>query len=388
MQSLSEQTEAQVVAAITPEAFRRLFPSLRQMSHFASCSFAPLSTAATAAAAHLGDLLATGEPPWAYYESELSRCRELFAALIGTSAAHVAVQPNASTAAAQAASTLDWTRRGVALACDAEFPSLVHVWRSMATEVRIVPSAADGSIPVAAYLEAIDSDTVLVSVPLVAYRSGARVSPADVAAITARAHEVGARVVVDAYQALGVLPVDVAELRCDFLVGGAMKYLLGQPGVAWLFAREPAAGQPPMVTGWFAQDDPLAFDIGPSRLAGDARRFETGTPAFPAICVANVGLELVADVGPERIWAHVQRIVDLLDTQLAAAGHAVGSPRDAMLRGPMVALRHPDPASAAGLLHERGVVASPRGDVVRLAAHYFTTEDDVGVVLEALAGQP
>lgn len=372
-----------------PRGFRDQFPSLKHTIHVASCSYAPPSTPLLAAQSAMMARLETGEAPWHFYEAELDRSRQLVGSLIGSPAANVAVLPNASVAAYQAASTVDWRDRTGIVASATEFPSLAHVWHRMSADVRLVDAEPDGGISLERYLAAIDSGTGLVSVPLVAYRTGARASGADLAAIADRAHQVGAVLLVDAYQALGVLPCDVTAVPADFLIGGSMKYLLGFPGVAFLYVREPTRGQAPTLTGWFGRPNPFAFDPTDVDFPDQARRFETGTPPFPLLCAANAGLGLVASVDPHRIWRHVSELVTRATAELTEGGFAVVSPESPERRGPMVALAARDAADAASIadrLAARAIVASPRGDVVRLAFHYFNTADDVLAITEALRG--
>lgn len=368
---------------LNPQGFRDLFPSLSRRIHVASCSFAPPSVPLLAAQLALTTRWETGEAPWQFYESELDRFRQLLGSLIGSPAEHIAVQPNASVAAFQAASTVDWQERGGIVASATEFPSLAQVWHRMSTDVRLVESDRDGAISVPGFLEAIDSTTGLVSVPLVAYKTGARATIDDLTVIAARAHQVGAVLLVDAYQALGVLPCDVSDVPYDFLVGGSMKYLLGLPGVAFLYAREPARGRSPTLTGWFGRPNPFAFDPTDVEFPAQARRFETGTPAFPLICAANTGLELVARADPHRIWRHVSELVENATAELTASGVEIVTPRN---RGPIVAVRTLDAVGITARLASHLIVASPRGDVVRLAFHYFNTHDDVLAITKALRG--
>lgn len=380
---------ADLLVPLDPQGFRSLFPSLKHRIHVASCSFAPPSAPLLAAQAAMMARLETGEAPWHFYEAELDRSRQLLGSLIGSPAENIAVLPNASVAAYQAGSTIDWRDRTGIVASATEFPSLAQVWHRLPTDVRLIDPEPDGGISLERYLAAIEADTGLVSVPLVAYRNGARAAIADLAAIAARAHEVGAVLLVDAYQGLGVLPFDVADVQCDFMVGGSMKYLLGLPGVAFFYAREPARGRAPTLTGWFGRPDPFAFDPTDVQFSSQARRFETGTPAFSLLCLANAGLGLVASADPHRIWRHVSDLVSHATAELTAGGLTVVSPESPARRGPMVALAARDAESAASIadrLAAHAIVASPRGDVVRLAFHYFNADDDVLAITEALRG--
>jgi selenocysteine lyase/cysteine desulfurase len=232
------------------------------------------------------------------------------------------------------------------------------------------------------YRAVLDDRVALVSVPLVSYRSGVRLPVADVAAA---AHAAGARVFVDAYQAAGVLPVDVTELDCDYLVAGSMKYLLGLPGVAFLYARSaPAGDHDPVLTGWFGRVDPFAFDPTLLDFPAAARRFETGTTAVPAIYAANAGLRLINGLDGAAVARHVTGLVALAADRLAAAGERLRLAPDPADQGAHVGLLDRDPPALADWLAGRGIVVSPRGPLVRIAFHYYNNASDVAAVCAAI----
>ncbi|MDQ3403098.1 MAG: aminotransferase class V-fold PLP-dependent enzyme, partial [Actinomycetota bacterium] len=245
---------ATVATPLEPSAFRARFPVLADRAHLAGCSLGPRSLDLDAALARMLDDMADTGTPWDRFETEVLRARRSFAALIGASAEQVAVVPNASTGAYQVASTTDWGTRSRIVTTTAEFPSVAHVW--LAQRPRGAEVAFAGSVDEHAAL--IDERANLVSVPLVTYQDSVRL---PVAELTRVAHEAGARVFVDAYQAVGVEPVDVRRLGCDYLVAGTMKHLLGLPGLAFLYVRSPElTDRDPSLTGWFGRVDPFAFD--------------------------------------------------------------------------------------------------------------------------------
>jgi selenocysteine lyase/cysteine desulfurase len=314
--------------------------------------------------------------PWHDFEHQADLARLRFASLIGASPDQVALLPNASVGAYQAVSTVEFRHRAKVVASRDEFPSLSHVWlgqRARGAEVAHVTGAD--------YAGAVDERTAFVSVPMTTYQDGARMPVRETVAL---ARDAGAITFVDAYQALGVEPVDVTALDCDFLVGGTAKYLLGLPGVAFLYARAPGA-RPPTLTGWFGRVDPFAFD--PLRLdfPEHARRFETGTPAFPALYAANAGLGLIGELDPVAVQTHVRDLAALATDLLTEQGERVRGADEPGLRGAHVALVNDDPTALAFWLAERRVVISPRGDVGRIALHYYNTADDVHAVCEQVA---
>jgi selenocysteine lyase/cysteine desulfurase len=232
------------------------------------------------------------------------------------------------------------------------------------------------------YVSAIDETTGLVSVPLVSYRNGLRLPVADV---IEAAHAAGARVIVDAYQAAGVMPIDVRALGCDYLVAGALKYLLGLPGIAFLYARAGLADElEPELTGWFGRVNPFAFDPRTLDFPAAASRFEVGTPAIPSAYAAVAGLRTLAEADPKEIDSHVRALVDLAHERLTEIGRTMWSPADPALRGPQVAFADDDPDALAARLAERRIVTSPRGGLLRLSFHYYNDVADVDAVVDAL----
>lgn len=368
----------------TSTEFRQRFASLRDTVHLASCSQGALSDTLAAALLEFQHTMRQDGAPWARWMAEVDTARELFAAQIGAGVDEVAVLPTASAAAFQVASTQDWSARPGIVTTDMEFPSVAQVWlaqRARGADVRFVADR-DGVVPTEDYVALVDETCGLVSVPLISYRNGARLPVRDV---VARAREVGAPVIVDAYQGVGVEPVDVRELGCDYLVAGALKYLLGIPGIAFLYVRgglaDPVA---PSATGWFGQADPFAFDPRRIDVPTHARRFEAGTPSIPSAFGAVAGMRILQQVPAATIAAHVADLTVRLHEALVEDGEKPWSPAEPELRGPQVAIRDARPNDLAAYLGGRRIVTSPRGDLLRLSLHYYNDADDVDTVVRAI----
>lgn len=333
---------------LTSAQFRDNFPMLADTVHLASCSQGALSGELSVALAEMTGSLHAYGAPWQLWMTEVDQARGRFAELIGASPDEIAIVSCASDGAYQVASTKDWSKRPVVVTTDMEFPSIGHVWLAQAArgaEVAHVPER-DATVDADELVAAIDERTALVSVPLVSYRNGARM---PVEAAVARAREVDARVFVDAYQAAGVLPIDVRELGCDYLVAGALKYLLGLPGLAFLYARDGVTDDlPPQLTGWFGRVDPFRFDPRQLDFPSQARRFETGTPAIPAAYAANAGMRLLSRVDLHDVARHVTGLAARTAERLRAAGERVWQP--ASTHGPQVALVDDDPNRLAAYL--------------------------------------
>ncbi len=357
---------------IDPASFRARFPLLRQQVHLASCSIAARSTDLDAAMTQMLDDMAT-PTAWDLFEEQVSAARRGFADLIGARADQIALMPSASVGAYQVASTLDWAGRPRVVTTGAEFPSIAHVWLAQrprgAQVVHVDP---------ARYLSAVDERTKLVSVPLTTYQSGLRL---PVPTIASAAHSSGALVFVDAYQAVGNEPVDVDRLGCDYLVAGSMKYLLGLPGLAFLYVRSPTAtDRDPQLTGWFGRVDPFAFDPRRLDFSPRATRFETGTPAVPACYAANAGLGMIARLDLEKVRQHISGLTERAAGGLAELGLAVRRPIDPEARGAHIAISGSQPAALAAWLADRNVMVSLRGDLIRLSFHYYNNTEDIAVL--------
>ncbi len=351
----------------TPAEFRTRFPILADAVHLASCSLGPRSAALDAAMTGMLDVLHADPTPWDFWLGQVLQARSAFAALINAAPEQVAVVPSATVGAYQVASTRDWSARPGIVATDVEYPSVAHTWaaqQARGASLRYVPETGPFDA---------DERTGLVSVPLVSYRTGATL---PVAAIAAQARAAGAVSFVDAYQAVGVLPVDVAALGCDFLVTGTMKYLLGLPGIAFLYARAGVTDDlDPQLTGFFGRANPLAFDPFAVDFPADARRYQVTMPTLPAAMAATAGLSLIGALD----LAAVERHVAGLATRAAALVEGVAPPA-----GPYVNVPDPDPMGLARFLNERRIFPA-RGTSVRLSFHYFNDESDVDAAAAAIA---
>ncbi|MBO0875133.1 MAG: aminotransferase class V-fold PLP-dependent enzyme [Pseudonocardia sp.] len=364
--------------------FRAEFPALADTVHLASCSQGALSTRLSYALQEIGFSLRDKGAPWRDWMATVERARERFARFIGATPGEIAVLSCASEAAFQVASSLDWSRRGSIVTTDLEFPSIAQVWRAQGARGARARVARDNGRTVTAegYGEQIDEDVNLVSVPMACYGNGARPPVREVARL---AHERGARVFVDAYQGAGVLPLRVDELDCDYLTSGSLKYMLGLPGIAFLYIRAGTEHQrDPELTGWFGRRDPFAFDPRLVDFPAQARRFETGTHPIPSAYAANAGLDLLEPLDMATVFEHVGQLATELSERLADDGELIASPTDPAGRGPQVAIADQDPDALAEWLAARRIVTAPRGRLLRLSLHYYNDRSDIDAVVDAI----
>jgi kynureninase len=259
---------------------------------------------------------------------------------------------------------------------EGNFPSVRYLYQAQ-PDLDVAVVADDGAI-----LEAIDERTLLVPITHVLFKTA---EIQDVAAIVRRAHEVGAYVVLDAYQSAGIVPLDVAALEVDFAVGGSVKWLCGGPGNGWLYVRPDLAEVlEPTFMGWQAHARPFAFEPELEYAEG-AARFLTGTPNVPALYAATPGYDLIEEIGVDRIRANSVRQTALLIELLDEAGFEVGSPRDPARRGGTVTVRVPEFEAVHKELGERQVICDFRPDAgLRLGPHYFTTDDELRYTLSQI----
>jgi kynureninase len=260
---------------------------------------------------------------------------------------------------------------------EANFPSVRYLYQAQ-PELEVV--ACEDA---AAIVDAIDERTLLVPISHVLFKNA---EIQDVEPIVRRAHEVGARVVLDCYQSAGVVPFDVTALGVDFATGGSVKWLCGGPGAGWLFVRPDLAERlEPTFVGWQGHARPFAFEPELEYAPG-ARRFLTGTPNVPALYAATAGYDVIEEVGVERIRERSLRLTQLLIDLCDEAGLAVGSPRAAERRGGTVLVVTPDHAAVHRELGERNIICDFRPDAgVRLGPHFFNTEDELRHTVEQLA---
>ena len=251
---------------------------------------------------------------------------------------------------------------------DWEFPTIGQIWHaqeSRGARVVHVHEAEDGTIPPRHFRRVIDEETKLVSITHVCYRNGAML---DVKPIVALAHERGVPVLLDSYQAIGSLPIDVKALGVDFLAAGVLKYLLGSAGLGFLYCRrELWESAWPTATGWFADRNVFEMDIHDYSPAPDARRFQSGTPPVPSIYAGIAGIELMQEIGIAATRKHVRRLNELLIEGVDDLGGVVATPRNPSERGALVCIRSTDAERLVAELDGEGIVTSSRDGNLRVS---------------------
>ncbi|MGD2153302.1 MAG: aminotransferase class V-fold PLP-dependent enzyme [Gemmatimonadales bacterium] len=370
------------------EQYRPEFPIFRSASYLNSCSLGALSVRTRAALGEFADLWDRwGASAW--YEHWLNACEDVraaFARLVGADVSETALAPSISAALSSIVSAIDFGVRPKVVTTELDFPTLVYQFLARGAdgvETEVLRSPDGVSVPLESFDEAIDERTALVATSHVYFTSGAI---QDVAALARLAHERGALCLIDAYQSTGQLPVDARELGVDFLLSGALKWLLGGAGLAYAYVRGPLIeGLEPTAVSWFGVEDQFAFDPRILKLRGDARRFELGTPAVPTVYTARAGLQLVEEAGIERIRRRVSSLTEDLLQRALAAGFKVRSAADPEWRSGIVMVEHREPAAAVERLMGAGVIADHRPGAIRFSPHFYNTTEDNERAMEVLA---
>jgi selenocysteine lyase/cysteine desulfurase len=368
------------------DAWRRQIPLLETCIPMNNCSQAPQTDATRAAAERYLDSWNTSGMDWDAWMAEVALAKAEFAKLIGASASDIAVFSSVSEAASAVASALDLgSGRTNIVVSEAEFPTVAHVWLAQerrGARVSWVP-VRSGSIDPAAYDAVVDERTALVSACHGYYMNG---FIQDAARIAIRARHAGALTFLDAYQTLGTIPVDVRALGVDFLASGNLKFLMGIPGIAFLYVKpEIVESLHPSVTGWFGRANPFAFDAKSLDWSPTASRFDSGTPPVINAYVARAGMEIINAIGPANIRAWDEVLGRRLIDGGRSRGLTLHGSDDMAHKTATTAFVVRDSHAVESAMRARGVLPSARGEAIRLAPHFFNTIDDVDRALDLLA---
>lgn len=361
---------------------RSRFSIFQRKIYLNTCSQGALSDAVQSG---LEDYIASWHEqgsPWETWVERYEEARAAFAQFINASPDEVAIVTSVSAGLNSVASALNFRERKKVVLGEFEFPTMGHVWlaqRTRGADVQFVRAEGD-RIPAANYERMIDRNTLIVPLTHVCFKNGFR---SEVSAVTQIAHDSGALVMLDDYQDCGTRPVDVKAMNLDFYVTGTLKYLLGPPGLAFMYVRQDLISSLiPTVTGWFAQANPFAYDPQHLDLSPTARRFESGSPSVPNVYGAMPGFKLLQEIGMGNIAGHIRNLAQSLSSRAHDLGIRAKTPADSA--GPLVVLQAKDSNSLVRKLAESGIVASNRHDGLRISFHVYNAMDDVNAVVKVL----
>ena len=368
-------------------SYRKLFPILDNAVQLSSCSQSALSLPVRQAIDEYLDVWVRRGADWGYWMDQVALARAEFARMIHADVEDIAVLGSVSDAASAIASALRFDAgRPEVVTSTLDFPSICHVWLAQqprGAQVRLVAAEAGRTDTGARIAAAVNERTALVSVSQACFYDGQIV---DIAATGRAARAQGAIQFVDAYQSAGSIAIDVRAQEVDILAAGAQKYLLGIPGIAFLYVRPALARQlVPTVTGWFGRVNPFAFDPAQLDFADSATRFNTGTPPMMCASVARASMALLNEIGVPAIEAYLQQLSAVAIEEAARLDLEVASPLDPAAKGANTAIRIANAAAVEAQMLQSGYVVSARNDVIRIAPHFYNTADDVVGALRELA---
>lgn len=369
--------------------YRAEFPILERKVYLNSCSLGPLSRRSRAAVNEFLDRWdELGASAW--YEiwwGALQDLRARFARLVGAGTPEIALAASVSAALTAVASSLDYSARNRVVLADLDFPTVAYQWlakRPAGVEVVFAHSDDRVGVPLESFERLIDERTAIVATSRVFFTSG---YIQDVRALAELAHARGALLLVDDYHGTGQLPLDVKAAGVDMLVSGGLKWLLGGPGLAYLYVRDELIPRlQPSMTGWFAHERQFDFAVDYLTFAQDATRFQSGTPALAAVYAGRAGLEIVEEIGPQRLRERSSALTADLVRRAQEAGYTVRSPLDDERRAGIVTLAMDDPAAAVAHLARHDIIVDARPGLLRISPYFFNTFEDNERLFAALAG--
>jgi selenocysteine lyase/cysteine desulfurase len=366
-------------SVMTPGRFREMFPALTRQVWLDTPASSPGARPVMSA---LTSAITGWQEGWldaAGWERAAPRARVGFARYLGVPEAQVAVMGSVAEAAATVAASLPGRgRRDTVVVGDGEFRSNLFPWLALeARGFRIIRVPGDGAGRAGSLRAAIDERTALIAVSHVLSADGERT---DLAALRAAADSVGARVFADVTQSLGVLGIDIAASRPDYLAVHGYKWLLCPRGSAWLVTPHFDELRP-LMPSWKSAADGGYFG-GSLSLAAGAARCDT-SPAWLSWIGAEAAIDLLSRLPASAVERHCLALAAAFREGALDAGAVPVSTAQA---SHIVAVRVGDPDSVRDRLRSNGVRAQVLGDRLRVGFHYFNNDDDVAAALRALGG--
>ncbi len=342
--------------------YRSEFPILQRKTYMNSCSLGALSNRSMQNMEQFMEMWNEwGAHAW--YEiwmGEIAKARQKFATIIGADPGEVAIAPNVSTALSSIASALDYSERNNVVLADMDFPTLAYLFEST-----------------------VDDRTALVATSRVFFTSG---YIQDIRKIADMAHKCGAYILVDDYQGTGQIPLNVDAQDIDILVTGSLKWLMGGPGLAFVYIREGLIPSlEPTIAGWFGHRDQFQFKTREFEFRPDAARIEMGTPATAAVYAANGGLDIVQEISVERICERTRYLTNDLIARAREHGWGVRAPLEPEQRSSIVMLELERPEEIVKELVGRNIITDSRPGLLRISPYFYNTIEENAVVIDAIA---
>lgn len=368
--------------------YRSRFPIFCNTTYLNSCSLGPLNDASLAGLAQYSDDWSRYGAPawWQAWIPKLEEAKERFARLIGAGPHEVTIHHSISSALSSVASTFDYLARPAIVCSDLDFPTIPYQWLAKARDgVRVKYARSPDRIqtPFEAYEAVMNRDVAAIATSHGFYATGAI---QQIRRLADLAHSHGAKIIADGYHSVGVVPVNVKELDVDFYLGGTLKWLLGGPGLTFIYVREGLIHELyPRITGWFASADQFAFDSRHLDFPPTADRLELGTPSIPTAYAGVPGMDMILEAEPERIWQRLQLLTQRVIDRALTEGYEVMSPLARTERGGIVMLRLKEPEQTVNALGHRGFTVDYRPGLLRVSPHFFNTLEDVDKLMDEIA---
>jgi kynureninase len=370
---------------VDPTVWRGEFPILARKNYLNSCSLGALSHRAVARVAQFHEEWhEMGASGWyGLWTGRLDELRQRVAALVHAEEREIALTASTSVALTTIASALAYTDRPQVVVSELDFPTLAFQWM-VRPDVEVIRVKSDDGVTIdpQRFADAVTQRTALLATSHVFFTTGAI---QDLRALADIAHARGARFLVDAYQSGGQVPIDVKRDDVDFLTTGPLKWLLGGPGISYLYVRRELVEQlEPQVAGWWGAENQFGFDITSFDFKSDARRFEMGTPALTTAHSALGGHEIIDEVGMDVVRARNSELTERLIAGVQHEGFKVRGAATREARSAIVMVADDYPGAAVAFLAERNIIVDWRPGYVRVSPHFYNTEAEIDEVIGAL----
>lgn len=359
---------------------RKEFPILDKKIYLNSCSLGALSKRSRKYLnGFLDDWDNYGASAWyKKWLDAISDVRSMTAQILNAEPDEIAIGPSVSALLSSLSSCLDFGQRSEVVITDMDFPTSNYQWLSkkkIGVETKIINSADRIKIDIGEYERSISENCAVVSTSHVFFLSGCI---QDVKSITQIARKAGALSVIDAYQSVGQVPVDVKELDLDILLCGGLKWLLGGPGITFMYCKRSLISDlEPTNVGWFGVRDQLDFNQTDFEYRNDAIRFESGTPSLSAVYQAKAGLELYLEIGPQNIQKATKEISEHLISLLQKSSIPLRIPDEPSERSAIIMAVHKDPGKVVAELAKKDIIVDYRKDCIRISPYFYNNEEDI-----------
>ncbi|MCC6711749.1 MAG: aminotransferase class V-fold PLP-dependent enzyme [Candidatus Dadabacteria bacterium] len=362
------------------EKYRREFPVTDSYVYLDNAGVAPVPLrVGTAVAEFLKEASSLGFAGYAKWMESVERVRGLSARLTGAERDEIAFVKNTSHGISIVAGGLDWKDGDNVIIFEKDFPTNIYPWLALerkGVSVRYIPLGGDGRISIKNIERLADSRTRLISMSTVQSLNGFMMDSGELGDLCSRR---GILLFLDAIQSLGAAPMEVDKYGADFLSADGHKWMLAPEGTGIFYCRKGRARELyPNLVGWKSVVHEAEFERVELALKEDALRFEEGSYNVMGIIALGAALDLLFEAGIERVHSRILDLGDLVIGEADRRGFEVRTPRERGMRGGIVSFAGPfDPKRVKAGLMSRRIVVNERGGALRMAPHFYNTEDEI-----------